>query len=137
MSQIKNFVVDTNTLISSLLIKNSTSYRAIEKVKQHGRLVFSDNTFLELERVLFRNKFDKYFSIDERLQIIGRFHDEAYFVEITVDFKYSRDPNDDMFLQLAVDAGASCIITGDLDLLVLHPFRNIPILSSADFLNRF
>jgi predicted nucleic acid-binding protein len=30
---------------------------------------------------------------------------------------------------------ASCIITGDDDLLVLHPFRGIPIVNASDFLN--
>jgi predicted nucleic acid-binding protein len=36
-----------------------------------------------------------------------------------------------------VEAGAVCIITGDKDLLVLHPFENIQILSTADFLKAF
>jgi len=48
-----------------------------------------------------------------------------------------RDPKDNKFLELAVTANASCIITGDDDLLVLHPFRNIPILNASDFLNNF
>lgn len=30
---------------------------------------------------------------------------------------------------------ADCIITGDIDLLVLNPFREIPILTSQEFLN--
>ena len=45
-----------------------------------------------------------------------------------------RDPKDDKFLELAVYGSASCLITGDEDLLVLHPFRGIPILSAAQFL---
>jgi len=47
-----------------------------------------------------------------------------------------RDPKDDKFLNLAIDASASCIITGDKDLLILHPFENIPILLPSDILNR-
>jgi putative PIN family toxin of toxin-antitoxin system len=34
-----------------------------------------------------------------------------------------RDTKDNKFLELAVAAIASCIITGDKDLLVLNPFR--------------
>ena len=45
--------------------------------------------------------------------------------------------NDNMFLGLAIAAQASCIITGDNNLLVLHPFRNIPILNAVDFLKYF
>jgi predicted nucleic acid-binding protein len=45
-----------------------------------------------------------------------------------------RDPKDDKFLELALSAQASCLVTGDQDLLVLHPFRGIPILTPAAFL---
>jgi predicted nucleic acid-binding protein len=48
-----------------------------------------------------------------------------------------RDPKDNKFLELAVEAGAACIITGDKDLLVLNPFRNIPIFTPAEFLEKF
>ena len=34
-----------------------------------------------------------------------------------------RDPTDDKFLELAVNGRADMIVTGDLDLLVLSPFR--------------
>jgi predicted nucleic acid-binding protein len=44
-----------------------------------------------------------------------------------------RDPKDDKFLNLAVVCEASCIITGDKDLLVLNPFQNIPVLTAAEF----
>jgi predicted nucleic acid-binding protein len=44
-----------------------------------------------------------------------------------------RDPTDDMFLELAVNGRADMIVTGDLDLLVLHPFRGIPIITPLAF----
>ncbi|MBX9781791.1 MAG: putative toxin-antitoxin system toxin component, PIN family [Chitinophagaceae bacterium] len=48
-----------------------------------------------------------------------------------------RDPKDNKFLELAVAANATCIITGDIDLLVLNPFRNIAILNAAVFVATF
>jgi predicted nucleic acid-binding protein len=36
---------------------------------------------------------------------------------------------------LAVSGQASCVIAGDEDLLTLHPFRGIPILNPAQFLD--
>ncbi|WP_459868116.1 putative toxin-antitoxin system toxin component, PIN family [Endothiovibrio diazotrophicus] len=48
-----------------------------------------------------------------------------------------RDPKDNKFLELAVAGGASALITGDQDLLALHPFRGIPILAPADFLAQY
>src|ERR1700744_5092758 len=121
MSRTEKFVIDTNTLISSLLIRNSTSFKAMEKARSEGTLLFSDDTFREFEIVLLRKKFDRYFSEEERLQIIGKMSIEGIFETVTSTLQESRDPKDDMFLNLAIDAKASCIITGDKDLLVLHP----------------
>jgi predicted nucleic acid-binding protein len=39
-----------------------------------------------------------------------------------------------MILKLAVSGQADAIITGDGDLLALHPFRNVPILTPETFL---
>ncbi len=51
-----------------------------------------------------------------------------------VTLKASRDPNDDRILGCAVAAGAKAVITGDKDLLELHPFRDIAIVTAAHFL---
>jgi predicted nucleic acid-binding protein len=45
-----------------------------------------------------------------------------------------RDPKDDKFLELAVSGAACCVVTGDQDLLALHPFRSVSILTPAQFL---
>jgi len=45
-----------------------------------------------------------------------------------------RDAKDDKFLELAVSGKASHIVSGDADLLVLHPFRSIAILTPQAFL---
>ena len=47
-----------------------------------------------------------------------------------------RDPRDDKFLEVAVSGKADVLVTGDEDLLVLHPFAGIPILPPAAFLRR-
>jgi putative PIN family toxin of toxin-antitoxin system len=137
MKKNKKFVFDTNTLISSFLIRNSTSFAALEKARNSGQIIFSAETFLEFESVLMRTKFDRYFSKEERLLIINAVSDEAKFEKVKSELTICRDPKDDKFLNLALDSKASCIITGDQDLLVLHPFKNIPVLSPSDFLNTF
>ncbi len=42
-----------------------------------------------------------------------------------------------MYLELASAAGADAIVSGDEDLLVLHPWRGIPVLRPAAFLTHF
>jgi predicted nucleic acid-binding protein len=43
----------------------------------------------------------------------------------------SPDPNDNPFLALALDAGASLLLASDPHLCQLHPWRGIPILTPA------
>lgn len=58
----------------------------------------------------------------------------AELVAIAEPVVACRDPTDDKFLELAVNGHADLIVSGDADLLVLNPFRGIPILSAAAFL---
>ena len=44
-----------------------------------------------------------------------------------------RDPDDDAILGTAVAGNADCIVTGDSDLLVLDRFRDVDIISPAEF----
>ncbi|MEP6628055.1 MAG: putative toxin-antitoxin system toxin component, PIN family [Ginsengibacter sp.] len=131
------FVIDTNNLISAFLFEYSTPKLAYDKVKQLGKIVESIETLNEFCDVFIRAKFDKYISFDKRLKIINDFMEIAIPQKITETIIDCRDSKDNKFLELAVAAKASCIITGDKDLLVLHPFRGIPILNSTDFLEKF
>lgn len=131
------FVFDTNTLISSSISKNSQPRRAETKANRVGRMISSVATFNEFSEVFLRPKFDKYISRETRLRIISDFERLTIFFEIKETFLDCRDPKDNKFLELAVAANASCIVSGDNDLLVLHPFRGIPIVNPVDFLNMF
>ncbi len=51
--------------------------------------------------------------------------------------KECRDPKDDKFLEVAINGNATYIITGDKDLLELHPFRGVDIITATQFLEAF
>ncbi len=55
-------------------------------------------------------------------------------VEVTDVITACRDAKDNKFLEVAVSGRASHIITGDEDLLVLHPFRGIAVVAPQAFL---
>ncbi|MFZ1801244.1 MAG: putative toxin-antitoxin system toxin component, PIN family [Chitinophagaceae bacterium] len=132
------FVFDTNSLVSASLIGGTKTARAMDKAFILGKLAFSNGTMDELVEVLFRKKFDKYFlNNEENWNTIQRISISAIFFSPTEVITACRDPKDDKFLELAISANASCIITGDKDLLILNPFRGIPILNAADFINNF
>lgn len=132
------FVFDTNSLISAALVKRSVNAQALDLALDKGRLVLSADALQEYAEVIFREKFDKYFLQDaERFEAISRIETNALMFFPKTEIKACRDPKDNKFLELAVAAGATAIITGDKDLLVLHPFQNIPIITPADFLKLF
>lgn len=97
----------------------------------------SEDTYDELTDVFLRPKFEKYALLSDRLAFTHELKNILVFHEITEPITACRDPKDNKFLELAVAANAACIVTGDNDLLVLHPFRNIPILNAADFMAQF
>lgn len=57
----------------------------------------------------------------------------AELIVITELVTGCRDPDDDKFLELAVNGHAEAIVSGDFDLLVLDSFRGIPIVTPAAF----
>ena len=67
------------------------------------------------------------------LDDVRRIFAKAELVTIKERIVACRDPTDDKFLELAVSGYADLIVTGDLDLLVLDPFRGIPIITPVVF----
>lgn len=127
-------VIDTNTLISRLLLPESVPTLAVSKAVDTGQVLVSEATMLELVEVLGRRNFDRYISLEDRrdfLRTLGRI---AEFVPVHYAVHACRDPRDDKFLELAVNGKAQMILTGHPDLLALHPFQGIAILAASEYL---
>ncbi len=128
------FVFDTNVLVSAAIRRHSLPRQALDTALRRGRVLISLETVTELREVLFRPKFDKYVTEETRLVFLTTLLAEAEVVRVSEQLTVCRDPKDDKFLDVAVHGAATCIISGDDDLLVLHPFRAIPILTPHAFL---
>lgn len=129
-------VVDTNALISRLLLPQSVPGRAVRHAVDVGSILVSEATMAELATVLARAKFDAYVSVADRQQFIRLLGRIVEMVPILRPVQACRDSKDDKFLEVAVNGEADLIITGDKDLLIMHPFLGIPILSPRDYLTR-
>jgi len=129
-------VIDTNALVSRLLLPGSIPGQAVRRAVAEAQLLASDDTIIELADVLARKKFDPYTTVRERQEFLRLFDRIAERVPIVHVIRACRDPKDDKFLELAVNGAAQLIITGDADLLALHPFRGIDILPPASYLTR-
>jgi putative PIN family toxin of toxin-antitoxin system len=132
----ERLVADTNALVSRLLLPSSVPGRAVRKAVETGLLLVSEATMEELADVLARPKFDRYITLEDRQQFLRLLGRLAEFVPIVYPVRACRDPKDDRFLEVAINGRAALILTGDADLLALHPWEGIAILSPADYLKR-
>jgi putative PIN family toxin of toxin-antitoxin system len=127
-------VIDTNTIISRLLLPNSVPAEAVRYVLNNGKLLISDSTLIELSKVILRDKFNKYVSLEARKLFIDGLRTIGLHINIEGTIRICRDPKDNMFLELAVNGQADIIISGDQDLLVLKEIEGIKIISPKEFL---
>ena len=127
-------VADTNALVSRLLLSQSAPAQAVRKAIDEAQLLASEATLDELASVLSRPKFDRYVTIAERQAFLERLIRIVEIVPIVHTVRACRDPRDDKFLEVAVNGEGGVIITGDRDLLILNPYRDIAILTPAEYL---
>ncbi len=99
-----------------------------------GTPLMSEETLSELVEVLLRQKFDKYLTPHDRQHFIRLLGGIVRMVPITHRIAACRDSKDDKFLHVALNGGAKLILTGDDDLLALHPFHGVSITRPATFL---
>lgn len=129
-------VVDTNVFVAALL-SDATPRRVYEAFLSGTiTLLFSRQTLFELVMVLQRPSIRLITSRPEADRLLADVQRDGRLVETTERVFACRDPKDNRFLECALAGHADYLVTGDLDLLVLHPFRGIPILRPAEFLRR-
>jgi uncharacterized protein len=137
MTSDRRFVLDTGVLVSAVLLPRSVPRRAVDLAFARGIVLASADTIDELDEVLRRHRFNRYLHEKERLLFLAAFIRDIRLVEVTEKLTECRDPKDNKFLELAISGNATCIMSGDSDLLVLNPFRRITILTPQEFLDTF
>jgi putative PIN family toxin of toxin-antitoxin system len=135
MHDYERLVVDTNVVLSGILFAGSVPAEALLKA-QAATILTSEATRHELAEVMGRSRFDRYIERDLRQRLVEEYINASVAVDIPYPIHACRDPRDDKFLELAVHGRADAILTGDLDLLALHPFYGIDILTPAAYLRQ-
>ena len=125
-------VVDTNVFVSAALKDQSLPALALHIVEERDVLLKSTATERQLFDVLARPHFAVLIAPATHAWL-RKLLAEAETVTITERIAACRDPTDDKFLELAINGHADLIVSGDADLLVLNPFRGIPIVPPATF----
>ncbi len=133
----QRIVIDTNVYVSRLIREQSIPGRAVGRAWSEAVTLVSAATLEELRVVLRRQKLARYIQSGKIEPYIVRVREVSLYIPNPAPIRACRDPRDDKFLEVAVHGHADVIVTGDADLLALHPFRGIAILSPSDYLERY
>ena len=130
-----NIVIDTNVVISGTFFGGAPR-RVVEAVVEKRVSAFATPEIV-----------DEYSQIVEEMirrkqghlspAILTPFIQSLRLIETTSEIKASRDPDDDKFIECAVDSKSLYIISGDKDLLVLKRYDDVEIISAAEFCQRY
>ncbi len=132
-------VLDTNIIVSALIRPGGDLEPVLRSLRDgEYTILYAQRSLDELVDVLARPRIrDKYGLTDDDVEsILALILLRGEAVVASKEIVACRDPKDDLFLNVAVSGQADAIVSGDEDLLVLHPFEGIPILSPAEFLTR-
>jgi hypothetical protein len=109
-------------------------HQALRKARGSDALAMSQPVFDEVFDVLHRPRLARFIDVDLRAELPDHLVSGTLWFEPSVVVHDCRDEGDNKYLELALTAGASLIVSGDQDLLVLSPWRGVTILRPASYL---
>jgi len=126
-------VLDTNVLVSALLRPDSIPGRIVDLVlAEQVTLAFDHRIFAEYQSVLFRPEFS--FSSDQvgaLLEFVWRAGEMVDAMPLPIHLP---DPDDVMFIEVAVSALASALVTGNLKHFPASQRHGVRVLSPREWL---
>ena len=127
-------VFDASTLVGAAIRRNGIPQQAFLHALATDTLALSQPVVAELLEVFHRPRLMRYLDAELRAEILGQMFSLGVTIDPAVRVTDCRDAKDNIYLELALAAGATTIVSSDADLLVLHPWRGVRILRPADYL---
>lgn len=130
-------VVDTNTSVSALLWGGTPQRVFTLAVANSIPLLTSEALVQELHKTLNKPKLAQYVALSGKTpsELVAELVRLMMLVEpAPVPADAVRDPDDAKVLAAAVGGKATHIVSGDIDLLVLGSYQDIPIVKAIDFI---
>ena len=126
-------VFDTNILVSAMLWRG-TPYRCLLAIRAGLAELILSPPILEEFRAVLSNKFAMTKEAAEENIAVVR--ESSVLIEIPGALHVIKDdPEDDKFVETALVAGASWLVSGDKHLLRLGEYRGIKVISARTFLD--
>ncbi len=133
-------VIDTNIFVSGLISEAGSPARLLRALRDKRAIhLVSDPIVEEYLRVLDYPRIRKFRKITDAFvaDIAAYLIYQTERVEVRSRIRMSPDPDDDAFLNSAVDGRATLLVSGDkTDLLALRSVEGIPIVSAREAVER-
>ena len=128
-------VIDTNVIISAIFFGGNPQ-KIIEAVVDGGFHAFATPAIIE-EYCEIVDEMVKRRQGRLNRHILSPLIAKLSVIEAVSVVKISRDPDDDKFIECAIDAGAIYIISGDKDLLDVGEYQNVQIITAQEFCQKY
>lgn len=133
----KRIVFDTSSLIPVCLHPDREPARTFRQAILYHDVFTSQETFKELVAVLSRPKFDAWRPLGQRLAWARLYQTTVTLVDVTEKVQDCRDGKDNKFLELALAAKADLLVSSDIHLMELNPYRGIEIIGLPELATRY
>lgn len=127
-------VFDASSLVGAAIGPDGVPRRALHKARGQDRFALSKAVHDEIVEVLHRPRLARFIDPALRDELLDLLVPGAAWFEPAERVADCRDPKDNKYLELALAASASTIVSSDTDLLVLSPWRGVRILRPAEYL---
>ncbi len=127
-------VLDAPTLVQALIGRETLAERVYWMVTETNKLPLSPAVQDAVLDIVARPFLSRYLSPGLVASALGALRARSQLFEPRLSVTECRDPKDNRYLELAVAAGASAIVSQDEDLLSLQIWRGIRMIRPAKLL---
>lgn len=128
-------VIDTNVLMSGIFFKGNPNRVLAALDENQFEACANENIVIEYKKVLKRLK--KKLKRTPSNDLFQTFIDRLNIFEAKSNIKICRDPDDDKFIECALDSKALYIVSGDKDLLSIEEYNGVEIITAAEFCEHY
>ena len=128
-------VFDASSLVGAAIGADSVPRRALHVARRRDLFALSTVVLDEIVEVLHRPRLARFIVPALRDELLDLLVPGAAWFEPSERVLDCRDAKDNKYLELALAAAASTIVSSDADLLALHPWRGVRITRPAQYLD--
>ena len=127
-------LIDTNILISGLFF-GGLQKKLLAELDENFNVCVNEKILSEYNQQIDKKISNPKYNLNEKIR--EKFFSSLKSFEIKSDLKICRDPDDDKFINCAIDAKAIYIVSGDKDLLTIKNFAGIEIVTAREFYDKY